>query len=269
MQPVYYIECAARKCIVEIIVNGLKVIRKNAGPGMNINYPFNTELIGKENLIIIRGYPTLDEKGHVTTFEDLWINGAIKQYAADDVIGPENGIVIHPIDFNFVKQKRQVESGNISNLVALFPISEAYSLDNEEGASFRNRLIESQIIKDQKAVFEYAKHLRDLIRQRNIPGLFEEYKEKLVDYDLAFPQDAESDNSEWFANLMKDRYFPSGPVDDFKDEEILPVSWCEGRIWEIMLNPDRPFFITQGKNGKKLKIEVYVGMVNGKIRIIR
>jgi hypothetical protein len=267
--PVYNIECAARNCILEIVINGLKVARKNAAKGLSFTYPFDTEVIGKGNQIVVRAYPTLAEDGMITTFEDVWISGAIKQYVPDDVSGPENGKIIHVINFDIVKQQREKDAGIIPNLTALFPISETYTFDNDDGLSFKNRLVDAPAIKDEKIILEYARHLRDLIRQRSTNELFEEYKVKLQDYDIAYPGEAEPDNFEWFKNLMEKKYYPSGPVDDFKDEELLLVPWCDGRVWELALKPDRAFFCTRGQNGRKLKIEAYVGAIDKKLCIIR
>jgi hypothetical protein len=207
--------------------------------------------------------------GKIATFDDVWISGAIKQYGTDDISGPENGRIISAIDFEIVKQNRQKDAGIIPNLAALFPISETYSFDNEDGLSFKDRLIDAPVIKDENVVLDYARHLRELIQQRNTKELFEEYKTKLDDYDNAYPDQKEEDNFEWFKKLMEKKYYPRGPVDDFKDEELLLVPWCDGRVWEIALKPDRAFFCTKGLNGKRLSIEVFVGMIDNKLRIIR
>jgi hypothetical protein len=267
--PIYSIECSARNCILEIIINGLKVCRKNAANGLAYNYPFNTEVIGKGNKILVRAHPTVANDGKITTFDDVWISGAIKQYGTDDISGPENGKIISVIDFEIVKQNRQKDAGIISNLAALFPISEIYTFDNEDGLSFKDRLIDAPVIKDENVVLDYARHLRELIRQRNTKELFEEYKTKLDDYDKAYPDQKEEDNFEWFKNLMEKKFYPRGPVDDFKDEEILAVSWCESRIWELSLKPDRPFFLANKVSGKRMRIEVFVGLVDKKLRIVR
>jgi len=176
--------------------------------------------------------------------------------------------VVFEIDFEKIKADQQKDTISLSDLQKLFPLSATYSFDNDN-LSFKNRLIDAKPIKDEKMLVDYVEYLRNLMQKKDIAGLFEEYKYKLQDYDLAFPQDAESDNKAWFIELMENRFFPSGPVDDFKREEIGCISWCEGRIWELFLKPDRALWSTRGINGKRIKIEVYAGLVEDKIKIIR
>ena len=97
-------------------------------------------------------------------------------------------------------------------------------------------------------------------------GLVKEFAPKLRDYGVGVLRDGGPDatNSVAFAqtNLLP------GPMDlAFKETDILPVSMCDGRIWELERKPMRPLLSTlPDKAGGHFEIPVYVARVDGALR---
>jgi hypothetical protein len=267
MEFVYNIELFASKCIIEVTANGLLLFRADAKNGVGKNYPFNTELVGKGNEVVITAIPTLLDTGAISTTKDIIIKGTLKKYRSNETTGPESGEPIAGIDFANIFAAKENEAASPADLVKIFPLSHKISFDNE-GVSFRNRLIEAPVIKDKAVLLDYAEKLRDILARKDIEALYKEYKPKMDDYILAYPQEFPSPR-EWFDNLFGNNFFPGEPITDFKSDNIGLRSWCEGRIWEIFVNPAQPLFRTRGANGIISSIEIFIGLVEKSLKIVR
>jgi hypothetical protein len=267
MQFVYSLELFAAKCIIEVTANGLFLFRADAKHGVGKNYPFNTELIGKGNEIAITAIPTLLDSGVISTTKEILIKGTLKKYKSNETTGPESGELIATIDFADLIAGKEAQANTPADLAKIFPLSYTITFDNE-GVSFRNRMVDAPVIQDKTLLLDYAENLRGILARKDIDALYKEYKPKLDDYVLAYPQEFPAPR-EWFDNLFGNDFFPGEPVTDFKRDSIGLRSWCEGKIWEIFVNPAQPFFLTRGSNGFISSIEAFVGLDNGCLRIIR
>jgi hypothetical protein len=247
-------------------MNGLCVFRADATKGSSVTYPLNTELAGDNSLKLVM-YPVLLETGILSTPADIVIEGAVKCYNAGDVTGPECGDLILSIDIEDIQGAFEPEALSVQQLKDLFPLTKTFEFKNE-GVIFKNRLIDAPVITDKNKVVEYALKLRDIIKRQDLESLYIEYLPKLDDYARAYP-DEFPDPKGWFTNLFRDDFFPGGPIVEFDRDEIVTRPWCDGRIWEVCRKPYQPFFMNKGLDGDINMIELYVGMVDGKMKIIR
>jgi hypothetical protein len=267
MQFVYSLELFAGKCIVEVTANGLLLFRADAKHGVGKSYPFNTELVGNGNQVVITTIPTLLDSGTISTTKDIIIKGTLKKYKTGETTGPECGELITTIDFTNDITVKEAQAATPADLVKIFPLSQTITFDNE-GVSFKNRLIDAPKISDKTILLDYAEKLRDILARKDLDALYKEYKPKLDDYVLAYPQEFPAPR-EWFDNLFGNDFFPGEPITDFKRDKIGLRTWCEGRIWEIFIAPAQPLFQTRGANGFISSIEVFVGLVDNNLKIIR
>jgi hypothetical protein len=267
MQSVYSLELFASKCINQVELNGLLLFRDNAVHGSGRSYPLNTELIGKENILSVTVLPTLLDNGVVSTFEDIIVKGTIKKYNSNETTGPESGELVSEIDFADVIAKKTRDVEPVANLASLFPLSTKITFDNDD-LSFRNRLLDAPVITDEKSVLDYAEKLRDILARQDLEALYVEYKPKLDDYVMAYPTEF-PDPRQWFVDLFKDDFFPGGPVTEFKRDDIGFRPWCDRRIYEIFVKPAQPYFLNKGLDGDINSIEVFIGMVDGALKIVR
>lgn len=267
MEPFYYVEVFANNCIVEITVNGLFLARSDAKNGSSLNYPFNTELIGKGNTVTITAYPTLMDSGIISLYPDVVINGALKKYQSGDITGPETGEIIDAIDFEEVKNEKSGGAKNIADLAALFPIQKSYVFDNDT-LNFKNRLVDAPVINDKDKLLDYGVFLRNLLERQDLDKLCAEFEPKLKDYGITYPQDL-PDPIKWFKDFMKNDFFPGDPITDFNRDAIGLRSWCDGRVWELFIKPTMKFFSNRGEDGDINEIEIFVGIVENQLKIIR
>ena len=88
---IYYIEISANTCTCKISINGLGIEEVNTTKVGSVQYPCNTELIGKSNKVIVEIMPaSLD----MTTLDKIKVEGLIKKYSPVEMIGPESGTII-------------------------------------------------------------------------------------------------------------------------------------------------------------------------------
>lgn len=260
----YYLEVSANTCTCKIAINGLGIDVLNAEKVGSIQYPCNTELTGNANRVEIEIVPSsLDP----ITLDKIRMDGVVKTYPDNCTIGPESGEVITA--FSLQETIEMIKANPFANIAELVPFRVTAEFDSEDSPSFRNRLFETDIIDNKSDLLEWAMQFKNALEQQNSMLLFEMYAPKLQDYDIAFPGDKEPDNAAWFASWMNDTVFPQQPYIDFSKDDIELRRWCDGRVWEIRLKDGGPLWRTLGKEGRRSKIDVYVGMVDKKIKIVR
>ena len=195
------------------------------------------------------------------------MKGTIKKYNPDETTGTESGELVNEIDFEAVIAENISDIKPVANLPSGFPLSIKITCDNDD-LSFRNRLLDTPVITDEKSVLDYAEKLRHMMACQDLEALYVEYKPKIDDYVMAYPSEFPNAR-QWFVDLFKDDFFPGGPVTDFKRDDIGFRPWCDRRIYEIFVKPVQPYFLNKGLDGDINSIEVYVGMVDGALKIVR
>jgi hypothetical protein len=266
MNHIYNLEIFISKCIVEIQMNGLLLMRADAKLGTSLTYPLNTELTDENNLTLVM-YPVLLETGLPSVPTDINIEGGIKRYGVGEYTGPEFGELLVHLNAEELQARYSSDMYSLQDLAAAFPLKLSYAFESE-GVSFKKRLLEADKITDKNKVLQYAVTIRDLLAKQDLNGLYREYEPKLDDYAIAYPGEL-PDKRAWFDNFMKNDFFPGGPVTGFAPDDIEARPWCDGRIWEVFIKPYTPFFTNAGLDGSINSIEMFVGVVDGKLKIVR
>ena len=260
----YYIEISATTCTCTILCNGLYIEKLDAQKNGCLQYPCNTELIGTANRVEVQVTPaSLDP----STFEKIDVQGMVKRYPDDGFIGPELGEVL--ASFSLYETVEMIKANPLANVADMIPFSLSAMFDSEDIPSMAHRLVEAEPLTDPDALRDWAMQFRLLLERGDIDGLYELYEPKLLDYDIAYPMQREPDNRVWFTNWMNEKIYPQRPFTGFGRGDVETVKWCDGRIWELRLKDGRPLWSTEGFEGKRTGIQVYVGMVDDKIRIVR
>lgn len=277
-EVIYRLELTMGKCLVQAVINGLRQASIDATHGGSFACPINDNLIGEDNIVEIIVMPAMLESGQLAQVSDILVGGAIKIYETNEDDGSDNApIVIERFDFANIITKRQreaylnrtvLEDGELKEVPDIsFPVDFGVEFDNKY-FSFRNRFLESEIIDDKEMLLDYAEFLRDLIIKHDTSGLYREFKTKFDDYNIAYPKYAEDDEVT-FPQFLNSEFFPGGPITDFERDDIGLKSWCEGRVWEIFVKPNQPLFITTGLNKQINEIDIFVGLVEGELKVIR
>lgn len=264
---VYQVALAANTCRCKVIVNGLGVTELNAEKVGCIQYPLNTELVGIGNVVEIEVTPiSLDP----TVMDKISAEGTIKKYDDGAITGPESGEVL--ASFTLEDKIAEVKAKPLTNIADVIPFTLTCTFDSEEAPSFRNRLVDADVIDNGVALVDWAMNFKEMLRQQDVAALYDQYEPKLLDYDIAYPEDKEPDNRKWFANWMYGKIFPQTPLIDFDRDGVQLVKWCGGRIWELRRKDEYNggyLWQTVGTDDRWSYVEVYVGMVDGKIKMVR
>ncbi len=260
----YYIEITANSCICTTTMNGLGIDVLDATHTGSMQYPCNTELVGTANKVEVQVVPSgLDP----ATLDKIDVQGQVKRYPDEGFIGPEFGEVI--ASFSLDQTLALLRENPIVNIADLIPFSLSATFDSLDARSFADRLLTSLPIENPEILKEWAITFLSLLERRDIDSLFDLYEPKLRDYDLAYPLQKEPDNKVWFTRWLNDKIFPQHPVTKFRKDDLVCRKWCDGRVWEIGVKDGRPLWRTEGFEGKRTSVQIYVGFVEGTIKIIR
>ncbi|MDI3291313.1 hypothetical protein [Polyangium sp. 15x6] len=257
-KPLFHLNLSLRACLARVTLNGFQLLAVDARAPISVAPPINQLLVGKGNVLAIQALPTITRQGMSSPL-DIDITGSVSAYQKGDIVAPdEAGDVVLAIDV------RKALAGQVPAI----PLQLAFEFDNE-GPAFPELFREAEVIEDPEPLLAYATHLRDLFAAGDAAGLVKEFAPKLRDFGAAYYQ-TEAYMRDEFVSFLQRRLLP-GPMDlAFKGTDILPVSMCEGRIWELMRKPRIPLLQTMpDKNGGQLQIPVYVGRIDGALRVVR
>ena len=274
--PIYTLEVSVNGARARAVLNGLKLAEVDGGSGGGFTKPSNTHLVGEENVLCLELLPAELDSGEMSTVSDVKGDGAMKRYQAGEAMTPESGEVLRAFDFEDVIARREQDlaenfdpaSGETAPPAVTFPLEHTLTFDNE-APSFRALLLEGPVIEDRKRLLTYAEHLRGLMRERDAEALTREFTPKFDDYREAFPGTPDEDPAAGFPRFLEEEFFPGGPMTAFEMDAVSLRAWCDGRIWELYVDPDRPFFTTHGRNGPANELPVYVARIDGSLKIVR
>jgi hypothetical protein len=247
MNCIYHLELEARFCKVLGIVNGFPIYQLDGTHPAVFSKPINSALVGKENkidFVITPAYPFEPNRGEYA------ISGSIKKYSANDFTGPDQGEIVHA----FTYEKMPAASFTFHN--DIFDFSEV--------------LKNSEPFEDKDAIVDYALKLLKLIDNRDVSSLLQEFKLKLRDYAICYSMQADELYAQ-FVDYINEKIFTNEPFTNFSKEEINLQSWCDKRIWEIGIGIGSDELIRTTPNDEEIEYatRVFVGLVNGEIKVVR
>ncbi|TKC96339.1 hypothetical protein [Polyangium fumosum] len=257
-KPIHHLNLSLRACLARITLNGFQLDAVDARAPISLAPPINQLLVGKGNVLGIQALPTITREGMSSPL-DIDITGSVSAYQEGDFVAPDApGDVVLTID---------VKSA-LAGQVPAIPLQLSFEFDND-GPAFPALFREAAPIEEPEPLLAYAAHLRDLFAAKDVAGIVKEFSPKLRDYGIAYDE-TEARMRDEFVEFVQSRLFP-GPMDlKFEASHILPVSMCEGRIWELQRKPLRPLLQTlPDKDGGQFQIPVYVARVDGALRVVR
>jgi hypothetical protein len=295
----YYVELSTGGAAFLVTLNDIPFFETTSAGGAAKSTPVNVDLVGEENEIHIVAGPTMksDSTG-LTTPENARLTSAIKLYKVGDLTGTQAGTEITTFNLQDTiearreekleayldrleeaspEKKRELADREEELTSVEFPIEMTVRFDSPKTPSFAEHLTEAPVIEDTTALKDYAIKLRNLMRQKDTRGIYEELQVKNQDYNEAY---YDSDGYGWWKKQLEGRYYKSGLRTNFKREDIGLRPLLGGRLWEIYVEngePDRPWnptgrdlFSTRGENGERpWAMRVIVGRVDGELCIVR
>jgi hypothetical protein len=220
-KPIFHLSLTFHACMARVTLNGLHIAAVDARAAINLAPPINVFLVGKGNALSIEAVPVITRTG-MSSPMDIDVTGSISAFQAGDIVAPEGGGEV-VLEVNL----RRSLAGQAPSI----PIQVAYAFDNE-GPAFPEVFREAEVIDDPAPLLDYAMRLRDLFAAGDVAGLVNEFAPKLRDYAAAYYK-TEAALRDEFVGFVQGTLLP-GPMDlTFKKADVVPISMCEGRIWEI------------------------------------
>lgn len=256
--PIFHLSLTLSACMARVSLNGFLLAAVEAKTPISVAPPINAFLVGKGNVLTIEAIPVLTRTG-MTSPLDIEVKGSIAAFQEGDIVAPDaSGDIVLDIDL------RRALAGQTPSV----PLHLALEFDNE-GPAFPELFLESEVIEDPEPLVDYAMRLVGLFAAADVSGLVREFAPKLRDYAKGY-YETEASMRDEFVNFVQNTLLP-GPMDlKIKKTDILPVSMCDGRIWELTRKPMRPLLTTMpNKDGGQFLIRVYVARVNGELKVVR
>lgn len=255
--PFYHLEITAGGCALLVLLNGFPIFSQICDGVMIEAPPVNPYLVGLGNSLVLEASAAPGVTLEAGDLRSVTLVVKMKAFAPGDVVAPESGEVIAVYDLAAAPPESRTG----------LPLTAALTFDTR-GPSFRGLLLEGPALPSEEAVRDYALRLRDLLRSQSLAELKFEFAPKLRDYVAAYAM-GDVDAPGAFAAFLSSEFLPAGPVLDFDRSELLIRPWCGGRIAEVTLGGRELLATPPDAEGAQYTLPVFVGQVDGQLRVVR
>lgn len=238
----FYLQVTAVDCDVTCLLNGFPVYEVRAEGELVNQVPVNLYLIGKNNKLDITLKPHAGKQGRVEASPYL--------YDAGDVVSSDDA---QPDRRVFTLETSGEEKRSV------------FSFDNER-FDYAHVLVDAPVVSDENALRAYAATLIRSIQAKDVESLLKEMHPKVRDYAASFSAPEEALNESLRGQLAE--MLGNANLRKASAEEITFTPYCDGRVWALRINPDVPFFYIKDEESE-MALEVFVGMQEGRLKIVR
>ncbi len=263
---IYHLEVTVGGCCSCITLNGFPLLPMEnlvRPDPQRFAPPINELLAGDDNILEVRAEATRLGSGLMSRFDDLIFKAQLRCFRKDASgnIPPDSDEVVA----SFSIPEEMLEMHRDEEILLPATITHHFA---SEGASFRDLFFDAAPLTDTEALRDYAMVLRDLLLDGNAAGFASHFEAKLEAYRDGYTQD-EDRPLPGFAKFLAEDLMPAEPK-DFTREDIEPVSWCGGRVWELRRSDGAPLVVTgQDDEGASYALPVFVASVQDRLQVVR
>jgi hypothetical protein len=260
-KPIYHLELTVWSCRANLLLNGFPLISLSAENEQPVTFspPVNPYLAGKRNTVEIELSPAVRSDGTELPFADANFEMEVREYQQGGIVEPGGGGPVTKFSMP-ASVRKQLKKGRKLKL----PLEFTHRFANGGGIDFSAELLDAPPFNDRKAVADYAMHLRDLMAKGDVDGLMAEYEPKAQVWVAAYGRSYRAivDNSRRaLSQFIKDK-----PLLNFGPDDLELRQRCGGRIWQLSRKAGDEFVLAAGGGGK---LRAFVGLRNGKLRVVR
>jgi len=238
----FYLKVTSFDCTVKCFVNGFPVYETSGEGEMSNQVPINVYLVkGKENRLDIWMKP-LTGQGKVQASTYRYGNSDV--VSTDDAQNDRDVFTVQSADG--VKEQTFYFGNDIFDFSAI--------------------LVDAPVIDEENELNAYAAQLLDIIGRKAVKELVAEMEPKVRDYAVGFSSPEapiRMSLEEQLATLLSDEKLDVPSI-----ENVVLIPYCDRRVWALREKPDQPL-IHISDNGSIMSLEIYVGTVDGRLRIVR
>jgi hypothetical protein len=260
--PIHHVFVRAVGCAVHVELNGFPVVDlEPTGPVRSTATPINPLLIGAGNRLTVTLSPLAPHER--APFAEAQLDGEIRRFAGDAPLAQlkdGHGVLAFGVG-------PELRERAVRDAIEL-PLCLTTFVFDSEGPSFRHRFAEGPTAA-QRDVLAYAMKLRQLFADQDRAGIAHAMAPKMADYAAAYGGDAAEIERELYEHL-DGRLFSRGLLLDFTADDVVATPFCDGRLWRLERKPRHAFVQTrEDAEGLDCKMDVFVGVVDGGLRIVR
>lgn len=240
-QLFHYLKVSSSNAKVNCYINGFPVYDIE-GDGMVSNQtPVNLALVGDNNVLEIVAIPLGD---------NAFVSGGISTYGGGEMVSTDDdrdGL----LQFEFRMNETTTKTCEFKN----------------DRFDFSASIKSVPALNDEEALIDYALKIHSLIKLKKSKKLIEEMTPKIEDTAEAFSVDAEI-MYENMKQVLQANIFAT-PWQSVSREEIVPVSYCDGKVWELTQKDGKPLIYYQESEDSYSSMKIFVAQVDGKLRVVR
>lgn len=240
-QLFYYLKVSSSNAEIYCYINGFPVYDIKSDGMISNQIPVNLALIGKGNVLKIVAKPIGD---------NAFVSGGISSYSGGEMVSTDDDR-LGVLQFEFRMDK---------------PETRTFEFDNER-FDYSKSLTIVPVITDEAALIDYGLKIQSLIKLKKDKKLIEEMTPKIEDTAKAFSVDA-SIMYENMKQVLQSNIFAT-PWQGVSREEIVPVSYCDGKVWELTQKDGKPLIFYQESEDSYSSMKIFVAEVDGKLRVVR
>ncbi|WP_185113947.1 hypothetical protein [Fulvivirga imtechensis] len=239
-QEFYYLRVSSNSAEVVCLLNGFPVYDISTEGQVANQLPVNLALIGKGNKLLI----LIKSLG-----DNAFVKGSVTLYKSGEVVSSDDERK-NVVEFTIDASKEQ---------------ERLITFDNEQ-FDFSEVILRSPVINDTSQLIEYALKLKSWVKNHDIEKLLEHMSPKVRDYALSYSVEEEIIRESLKQSFTGDMF--NMEWEEVSREDVIPVSYCEGRIWELTTSKGHPLFYSENEEGHT-SLPVYVAEINGEMRVVR
>jgi hypothetical protein len=257
-EPIHHADFTIEACALSLRLNGYLLVQAGARQRYNTAPPVNFWLVGKGNVL----EATLEAlETPATNLKQAEMVGSVRAYAEDEFAG--DGIGGQPIVEMSIPpdMKEQAERDELD-----LPITLTATFDND-GPDFTARLVNAQPITDRDALLDYGMKLRDLFAAGDADAIMDEQAPLVADHAAAYYHPAPQEAA--FRDHLVGNLLGNDPDTSFERDDLELAAHCGNRIWEIRRRGGAELIETKPTDVGAYVVRILVGLVDGKLKIVR
>ncbi|MEP2772480.1 MAG: hypothetical protein ABJH05_10040 [Fulvivirga sp.] len=240
-QLFHYLKVSSANAEVSCYLNGFPVYDIDSEGMISNQTPVNLALVGENNVLKIVAKPLGD---------NAFVSGGISTYGGGEMVSTDDNRE-GQLQFEFKMEE---------------PTIKTYEFDNER-FDYSASIQSVPVLNDEEALKDYALKIHSLIKLKKSKRLIEEMTPKLEDTAKAFSVDANI-MYENMKQVLQSNIFAT-PWQGVSREEIVPVSYCDGKVWELTQKDGKPLIYYQESEDSYSSMKIFVAKVDGKLRVVR
>ena len=239
-QQFYYLKVSSNSAEVVCLLNGFPVYDISSEGQVANQLPINLALVGAGNRLLILTKSLGD---------NAFVKGSIALYKSGEVVSADDERE-NVVEFTIDASKEQ---------------ERLITFDNKQ-FDFSDVLLKSPILQDTVQLIDYALKLKSWVQNHDIDKLLEHMAPKVRDYAISYSVEEDIIREGLKQSFTGDMF--NMEWEEVPREDIIPISYCEGRVWELTTSKGHPLFYSENEEGHT-SLPVYVAEVNGELRVVR